>query len=53
MDHFVMLTPHQQQVKYKNLKTALHYLLYSKSYNFQNRLIKDLPNPLWTTRNST
>jgi len=41
MDHFAML-----------IADTLHDLLYSKGYNCQERFIKDLWNPLWTTRNS-
>jgi len=38
VDHFAILTPHEQLVKHKNLKMVLHNLLYSKGYNFQERV---------------
>ena len=50
MDHFSMLTPHEQLVKHKNLKLVLHNLLYIQGCNFQERFIKNSWNSLWTTR---
>jgi len=52
MDHFAMLAPHEQLVKQKNLKMILLNSLHSKGYNFQERFIRDLRNPLWTITSS-
>jgi len=60
MDHFAMLTPHEQLVKHKNLKMVLHNFLYSctvkvtiivkvTSNNFREGSVKNLRSPMWTT----